>query len=247
MLSRRLPRAVLLGTFWVVAVIGACVLGFGVASAFVSDSGEPPPPNALIPAGGEARPRVAAEDVSPHNRPWAVRVYLSQTKLACPEVGRVDGELRDGEFGTVASDGTFSRKALGDATFGRVDPASGKFIAYPALDQAGSCVDPAAVRDATIVVNHYPAEGVRGARAVAFGVLADNVRRVALDLDGTQEPVAVAGAAYVAVLQEDDAPRSTLIFTRIDGTTRAVPVVPPGGSAPVVQPPPEQPTASPTP
>src|ERR1044071_3791612 len=141
---KRLPRAVLVGTIWSIAVIAAGILGFGVASAVVSDSGTPPSPEALIPAEN-ARTRVAARDLSAGSRPWAVRVYRSQTGLVCPEAGGLDGTLRGNDFGTIAKDGSFDRQALAEAAFGHVEPASGEFVASPARDQGGSGVDAQAV------------------------------------------------------------------------------------------------------
>ncbi len=217
---------------------GAGLAGFAIASALVPvEETAPISPVAYVPDGNGVRISVATHDLTPGALPWAVRVYRSQTGLACFEAGRVQGQFRNGEFGQVDPDnGEFHRGGLGDAEFGQVDPDTGTFKRLP-VEAGISCTDLNEV-PSSIAVNHYPAQGHRGARAVVFGVLAPNVNGVRLLVNGEQRDLSFSADGYIGVIAEDESSLAELQFSMDDGTVKRV-QVPAGPKPPVQQPPPE--------
>jgi hypothetical protein len=235
MLSR-VRRGAIAAVLAGVVVVGVALAGFGVASALVPmDASEPVSSLALEPDGsGASIPVVAADPAS--GTPWAIRVYRSKTGLTCPEAGRVQGQIRDGEFGQVdEEDGKFRQQRPEDAAFGQVDPRDGKFYALP-LEAAGSCAD-LNKAPSSIAVNHYPAEGLRGARAVVFGVTTSAVSAVRLEIDGKPQRLQFSADAYIGVMNDDEANRAVLVFTMVDGTTKSVRLA--AVTPPARQPPPD--------
>lgn len=236
MLTRPSISAMVAGA---VVMIGAAGLGgFAIASALVPvEETAPISPVALVPDGNGARISVATHDLAPGALPWAVRVFRSQTGLACFEAGRVQGQFRNGEFGQVdPDDGKFHPEGLGDAEFGQVDPDTGTFKRLP-VEAGISCTDLNDV-PSSIAVNHYPAQGHRGARAVVFGVFTPNVNGVRLLVNGEQRDLSFSADGYIGVIGEDESPLAELHFSMDDGTVKRVrfPAVP---KPPVQQPPPE--------
>jgi hypothetical protein len=236
MLTRPSISAMVAGA---VVMIGAAGLGgFAIASALVPvDETSPISPVAYVPDGNGARISVATHDLALGALPWAVRVFRSQTGLACFEAGRVQGQFRDGEFGQVdPDDGKFHPGGLGDAEFGRVDPDTGTFKRLP-VEAGISCTDLNDV-PSSIAVNHYPAQGHRGARAVVFGVFAPNVKGVRLLVNGEQRDLSFSADGYIGVIGEDESLLAELHFSMDDGTVKRV-RLPAVLKPPVQQPPPE--------
>lgn len=239
MLSGR--RVAALAATGLAALVAASLAGFGAAAAFVTPGDHLPSPVALVPDSRGPHIAVAAPDPSStQSLPWAVRVYRSQTQLVCPEVGRVEGQIRNGKYGTVDDeDGSFRPGRLEGAAFGGTNPNTGKFDKYPTSDQGGSCTDLNGA-PASIAVNHYPAEGVRGARAVVFGVVSSDVVDVHLQIGGETRDLPFKEAdAYIGVLTEDEAARAELVFSLKDGSVKRASVAPPGSTVPAVPAPPE--------
>jgi hypothetical protein len=236
MLTR--PRIVGMVAGAVVMVGGAGLAGFAIASALVPvEETAPISPVAYVPDGNGARLSVATHDLAVAALPWAVRVFRSQTGLACFEAGRVQGQFRDGEFGQVdPDDGKFHPGGLGDAEFGQVDPDTGTFKRLP-VEPGINCTDLNEV-PSSIAVSHYPAQGHRGARAVVFGVFAPNVKSVRLLVSGEQRDLSFSADGYIGVIGEDESSLAELHFSMNDGTEKRVrfPALP---KPPVQQPPPE--------
>jgi hypothetical protein len=233
MLTRPSVPAIVAGGAVMIGVAG--LTGFGIASALVpANDTAPVSPLAYVPDADGAHLSVVAPDLAANGIPWAVRVYRSKTGLACFEAGRVQGHIRNGEFGQVdPDDGKFHPDGLDDADFGQVEPETGTFKQLP-VEGGQSCAD---LKDApsSIAVNHYPAQGHRGARAVVFGVLAPNVSGVRLLVNGLQRDLSFSADGYIAVVSEDEATQAELIFSMDDGTTKRVRL--PDVSNPPPQPP----------
>jgi hypothetical protein len=233
MLTRRSVPAILASGALLIGLAG--LTGFGIASALVpTHDATPISPLAYVPDANGAHVSVVAPDLAANALPWAVRVYRSQTGLACFEAGRLDGQIRNGDYGQVdADDGRFHPSKPADADFGQVDPETGNFNRLP-LEAGTSCTD-LTQAPSSIAVNHYPAQGRRGARAVVFGVTAPDVNNVHLLIDGDHHELIVSADSYIAVVSEEVATRAELIFTMTDGTLKRVRL--PAVSSPPLQPP----------
>jgi hypothetical protein len=183
------------------ALVAAVLVGVGGASAFIGDTGQDTPsgPQALQPDGNGASVAVSTADPSGH-QPWAVRVYHSVTGLTCPEAGRT----QDGDFGQVDGDGEFRSNSI---------------------QAAGSCTD-LDKAPMSVVVNQYPGNKVRGARAVLFGVVSPSVSAVALRLAGRTRPLSTAHGAFMAVVDPDDLAGASVEASMQDGSTKSYPLQP---------------------
>jgi hypothetical protein len=179
-----------------VALVAAVLLGVGGASAFIDDTGQDTinGPQALQPDGNGAT--LAASTADPAGeQPWAVRVYHSVTGLTCPEAGRT----QDGDFGQVDGDGEFRSNSI---------------------QAAGSCID-LDKAPMSVVVNQYPANKVRGARAVLFGVVSPSVSAVAIRVAGQSRQLSTAHGAFMAVVDPNDLGDASVEATMQDGSTKS--------------------------
>jgi hypothetical protein len=186
------------------ALLAAVLAGVAGASAVLGSpaAGPQPAPARLQPDGsGAALPATAADPAGAPEPRWAVRVYRSEDGLSCPEAGRTVG----GDFGRVDREGAF----------------------HPTrLEAAGSCADPAAA-PYTVVVNHYAADGRRGARAVVFGLASARVQAITVTPPGGRAvPAAVTHGGYVLALPEDQAGGAQVAFALDDGTTKTITLQP---------------------
>ena len=173
------------------------------------------------PDGAGARVTAAVPDVSRDGLPWAVRVYRSKTGLICPEAGRVQGQIRSGEFGQIDSPSDkFLPRPLDDAEFGQVESADGDFKRR-AVDAAGSCAD-LDKGPLSIAVNHYVDQEHRDLRAVVFGVFTRDVSALRFEVDGEPRDLGVAAGSYIGVMRDDEAGSATLVFTMVDGIEKVV-------------------------
>ncbi|HEV7750962.1 MAG TPA: hypothetical protein VGO71_05445 [Baekduia sp.] len=186
--------------FAVVLVIAALV-GVAGASAVVGDTGKDTinGPTAVQPDGSGAALVASAADPNGH-QPWAIRVYRSVDGWTCPEAGRT----QDGDFGQVDADGKFRSNSI---------------------QAAGSCVD-LDKAPMSVTVNHYPANGLRGARAVVFGVVSPSVKSVSVQLAGRMRPLALANGAFMAVASESDLEGASVEATMQDGSAKSYPLAP---------------------
>jgi hypothetical protein len=233
MLTRPSVPAIVAGGTVMVAVAG--LTGFGIASALVPTHDTTPiSPLAYVPDDNGAHISVVTADLATNGLPWAVRTYRSKTGLTCFEAGRVEGQIRNGEFGQVApDDGKFHPDRPDDADFGQVNPDTGSFKRLP-VEAGISCTD-LDEAPSSIAVNHYPAQGHRGARAVVFGVMTADVSDVSLLVSGGRRDLSFTADGYIAVLNEEEVTQAELIFSMKDGTAKRVRL--PSVASPPLQPP----------
>ncbi len=203
------------------AMVAFAFAGFVGATALVPTSDLPAPSQlAYEPDAAGVSVVIATPDPSA-SMPWGVRTYRSMTGLTCFNDGRLQGRVEGGEFGQVdPDDGEFHPERLSEARFGQVDPDTGKFYDLPS-GATGGCTD-LDKAPSSITVSTYPAQGLRGARAVVFGVLSRNVAAVRLEVDNEQRRLDFNAESYIGVITPDEVASATLAFTMIDGTTSRV-------------------------